>query len=103
MAGSEELEQTTFTAMRQASREDYQKIGRHSLAYLSELPGRILTHLELLSGATGGYAVARLPHSAPSATAGTTSTWPARCSTTLATPWLARITRSSPRRSSSPS
>ena len=68
MAGSEELEQTTFTAMRQASREDYQKIGRHSLAYLSELPGRILTHLEILSGDTGGYAVDRLTHSLQSAT-----------------------------------
>ncbi len=68
MAGSEDLEQTTFTAMRQASREDYQKIGRHSLAYLSELPGRILTHLEILSGDTGGYAVDRLTHSLQSAT-----------------------------------
>jgi predicted HD phosphohydrolase len=60
--------ETTFTAMRDATREDYQKIGRHSLEFFSGLPGRILTHLRLLSGDTGGYAVDRLTHSLQSAT-----------------------------------
>ena len=68
MAGQEELEGTTFTAMRQASREDYQKIGQHSLAYFNELPRRVLKHLEILAGDTGGYAVDRLTHSLQSAT-----------------------------------
>ena len=68
MAGREELEGTTFTAMRQASREDYQKIGQHSLAYFDGLPRRVLTHLEILAGDTGGYAVDRLTHSLQSAT-----------------------------------
>jgi predicted HD phosphohydrolase len=68
MAGQEELEGTTFTAMRQASREDYLKIGQHSLAYFSELPRRVLKHLEILAGDTGGYAVDRLTHSLQSAT-----------------------------------
>ena len=63
MSGKVELEQTTFTAMRQASREDYQTIGRHSLALFEDLPRRVLAHLELLVGDTGGYAVDRLTHS----------------------------------------
>ena len=60
--------QTTFTAMRDASREDYQLIGRHSLEFFSGLPDRVLTHLRLLEGDTGGYAVDRLTHSLQTAT-----------------------------------
>ena len=60
--------QTQFTAMRDATREDYQQIGRHSLAFFQGLPDRILTHLKLLSGDTGGYAVDRLTHSLQTAT-----------------------------------
>lgn len=60
--------ETTFTAMRDATREDYRKIGRHSLEFFSGLPDRILTHLALLEGDTGGYAVDRLTHSLQSAT-----------------------------------
>jgi len=59
---------TTFTAMRDATREDYAKIGRHSLEFFQGLPGRVLCHLELLRGDTGGYAVDRLTHSLQSAT-----------------------------------
>jgi predicted HD phosphohydrolase len=54
--------------MRDATREDYQKIGRHSLEFFSGLPDRILAHLRLLEGDTGGYAVDRLTHSLQSAT-----------------------------------
>ncbi len=53
---------TTFTAMRDATREDYQRIGRHSAEFFAGLPDRILTHLALLAGDTGGYAVDRLTH-----------------------------------------
>jgi predicted HD phosphohydrolase len=60
--------ETQFTAMRDATREDYQLIGRHSLEFFSGLPGRILTHLKLLAGDTGGYAVDRLTHSLQTAT-----------------------------------
>ena len=60
--------QTTFTAMRDASREDYRIIGRHSLEFFQGLPDRILTHLRLLEGDTGGYAVDRLTHSLQTAT-----------------------------------
>ena len=59
---------TTFTAMRDATREDYQTIGRHSLEFFQGLPDRILRHLSLLSGDTGGYAVDRLTHSLQTAT-----------------------------------
>ncbi len=62
------LEPTTFTAMRDGTREDYQLIGRHSLEFFAGLPDRILKHLRLLEGDTGGYAVDRLTHSLQSAT-----------------------------------
>ncbi len=61
-------QQTSFTAMRDASREDYQIIGRHSLEFFTGLPDRILGHLKLLAGDTGGYAVDRLTHSLQTAT-----------------------------------
>ena len=58
-----ERRNTTFTAMRAATREDYQVIGRHTLAFIQGLPDRVLAHLRLLAGDTGGYAVDRLTHS----------------------------------------
>jgi len=59
---------TAFTAMRDATHEDYQVIGRQSVEYFLGLPDRILTHLRLLGGDYGGYAVDRLTHSLQSAT-----------------------------------
>ena len=59
---------TTFTAMRDATREDYQIIARYDAEFFSGLPDRILEHLRLLSGTTGGYAVDRLTHSLQTAT-----------------------------------
>jgi predicted HD phosphohydrolase len=58
----------SVTAMRNATRADYQIIQRHSLEFFQGLPDRILTHLQLLEGDTGGYAVDRLTHSLQSAT-----------------------------------
>ena len=60
--------QTTFTAMRDASRDDYQKIAEHTGEFFRGLPGRILDHVRLLEGDTGGYAVDRLTHSLQTAT-----------------------------------
>jgi len=60
--------QTNFTAMRDGTREDYALIGRHSLECFAGLPDRVLTHLSLLAGDTGGYAVDRLTHSLQTAT-----------------------------------
>jgi predicted HD phosphohydrolase len=59
---------TTFTAMRDATKEDYDVILRHSAEFVAGLPDRVLTHLSLLGGNAGGYAVDRLTHSLQSAT-----------------------------------
>jgi predicted HD phosphohydrolase len=59
---------TTFTRMVDATREDYQIIARHGAAFVKGLSDRILAHLELLAGDTGGYAVDRLTHSLQTAT-----------------------------------
>ena len=59
---------THFAAMRDATRDDYQIIGRHAFQFIKALPDRVLTHLKLLAGDTGGYAVDRLTHSLQTAT-----------------------------------
>jgi predicted HD phosphohydrolase len=61
-------QQTSFTRMTDATAEDYAVIARHSLGFTQELPDRILRHLALLGGDTGGYAVDRLTHSLQTAT-----------------------------------
>jgi predicted HD phosphohydrolase len=66
--GTEKPVQTTFTAMRDASSEDYKLIGRHSFDFFQGLPERVLNHLRILAGDTGGYAVDRLTHSLQTAT-----------------------------------
>jgi predicted HD phosphohydrolase len=60
--------QTSFTAMRDATRDDYQIIGRHSRGFFADLPDRVLSHLSILATDTGGYAVDRLTHSLQTAT-----------------------------------
>ena len=59
---------TTFTRMQDATAEDYAYIARHSLEFARGLPTRVLSHLQILAGETGGYAVDRLTHSLQSAT-----------------------------------
>jgi predicted HD phosphohydrolase len=59
---------TTFTRMQDATSDDYEIIGRHSLEFFGGLPDRILAHLRLLDSDTGGYAVTRLTHSLQTAT-----------------------------------
>ena len=54
---------TTFTAMRHATREDYQVIARYEARFSAGLADRVLDHLRLLAGTSGGYAVDRLTHS----------------------------------------
>src|SRR4030095_11904581 len=41
---------------------------QHSLEFFTKLPARVLEHLRLLAGDTGGYAVDRLTHSLQTAT-----------------------------------
>src|SRR5690242_6378225 len=60
--------ETTFTRMIDATADDYGVIARHSLGFQEHLPDRVLAHLKLLAGDTGGYAVDRLTHSLQTAT-----------------------------------
>src|SRR5215813_9356812 len=60
--------ETSFTRMVDATATDYAKIARHSLDFQQQLPDRILRHLALLGGDTGGSAVDRLTHSLQAAT-----------------------------------
>jgi predicted HD phosphohydrolase len=62
------MPQTSFTKMTDATSEDYQVIAAHSVAFMQGLPDRVLGHLRLLGGDTGGYAVDRLTHSLQTAT-----------------------------------
>jgi predicted HD phosphohydrolase len=59
---------TSFTRMSDATAEDYAEIARHSLGFQHGLSDRVLAHLRLLAGDTGGYAIDRLTHSLQSAT-----------------------------------
>src|SRR6266581_933875 len=54
---------TSFTRMVDATPEDYGVIARHALGFQQGLPDRVVHHLALLAGDTGGYAVDRLTHS----------------------------------------
>ena len=63
-----EHDQASFTAMRDGTSEDYQIIERHNEEFSSGQADRVLTHLRLLAGDTGGFAVDRLTHSLQTAT-----------------------------------
>lgn len=65
---AKETRQTTFTRMQDATQDDYQIVGSHAMHFMAGLAGRVLAHLELLAGDTGGYAVDRLTHSLQTAT-----------------------------------
>ena len=57
-----------FHAMTEGTLDDWMTIGRASNAYALELPTRIISHLKLLQGDCGGFAVDRLEHSLQTAT-----------------------------------
>jgi predicted HD phosphohydrolase len=59
---------TTFTRMQDATADDYRVVGEHGVRFMAGLPDRVLDHLRLLAGDTGGYAVDRLTHSLQTAT-----------------------------------
>ncbi len=63
-----DAESTTFTRMQDATREDYSMIAAQGVAWNKGLADRVLGHLELLAGESGGYGVDRLTHSLQSAT-----------------------------------
>jgi predicted HD phosphohydrolase len=61
-------ERATFTSMDASTAEDWKVISSHFLPYASKLPDRVLSHLSLLEGDCGGFAVDRLTHSLQTAT-----------------------------------
>ena len=60
--------QATFTEMLNGTAEDYAIIGEHASEFAQNLPNRILDHLSILKGDTGGFAVDRFTHCLQTAT-----------------------------------
>ena len=58
----------TFKTMADSSQEEWQLIAANNGEFSRGLPDRVLTHLKLLDGDFGGFAVDRLEHSLQSAT-----------------------------------
>ncbi len=58
----------TFTRLQDSTKEDFEVILPHEIAYASGLADRILGHLKLLDGDLGGYPVNRYRHSLLAAT-----------------------------------
>lgn len=56
-----------FKAMAESTQEDWMKIASAAQAFNKDLPNRVLTHLKLLEGDCGGFAVDRMEHSLQSA------------------------------------
>jgi predicted HD phosphohydrolase len=65
---TEELESATFTRMVDGKPEEWAIVFRHSAPFQARLADRVLDHLRLLGGDSGGYAVDRLEHSLQTAT-----------------------------------
>ncbi len=63
-----EEERATFHAMTEGTAEDWAKIYKAAQSFGRGLVPRVLTHLKLLEGDSGGFAVDRLTHSLQSAT-----------------------------------
>jgi len=57
-----------FTAMHEATAQDYEIIGRHEEVFAAGLADRVLAAVAALGNSVGGYAVSRLEHSLQSAT-----------------------------------
>ena len=53
----------TFTKMSQSTAEDWAIIVPEQMEFFKKLPDRILSHMELLAGDYGGFAIDRLQHS----------------------------------------
>ena len=68
MSETVERPQATFTSMENSTKEDWDIIGAEAAGYSAELPDRVLDHLRLLAGDTGGFPVTRLEHSLQTAT-----------------------------------
>lgn len=64
----EQAIRATFTNMEHSTEAEWKLIAGEYVPYANALPDRILTHLKLLSGDYGGFAVDRMTHSLQTAT-----------------------------------
>lgn len=68
MADGDTHDRAKFTAMTEGTPEDWQAIGRASVAHRGQHVDRILSHFRLLDNDYGGFNVDRLEHSLQTAT-----------------------------------
>ena len=68
MADGEVQAQAKFTAMVDGTQEDWMAIVQAAGPFNRELPDRLISHLNMLKGDSGGYPVDRLEHSLQTAT-----------------------------------
>lgn len=61
-------QRATFKSMRTSTKRDWDIITTRYVPFARELPDRVLAHLKMLGGDTGGFAVDRLQHSLLTAT-----------------------------------
>jgi predicted HD phosphohydrolase len=57
-----------FHAMTESTQQDWKSIAKASFEFRRALPDRLITHLKMLEGDAGGFAVDRLEHSLQTAT-----------------------------------
>ena len=65
---SPQTESAKFHAMTEGTAEDWAIIGKSMAPFVRDLPNRVLSHLKMLDGDCGGFAVDRLEHSLQTAT-----------------------------------
>jgi hypothetical protein len=57
-----------FKSMKESTKADWDIIASHHRPFAAALPDRVIGHLKLLGGDSGGFAVDRLQHSLLTAT-----------------------------------
>lgn len=68
MSDEEERKRARFAAMTDGTLDDWKIIGAQAEQFARKLPDRLIEHLNLLGGDSGGFAVDRLEHSLQTAT-----------------------------------
>lgn len=68
MGSHEEANRAAFTSMEASTVDDWKIISDRLVTFAGKLPDRVLSHLRLLDGDFGGFAVDRLTHSLQTAT-----------------------------------
>jgi len=63
-----DMPRARFHSMRDGTKEDWDRISQAMKPFIIELPDRVLTHLKMLQGDCGGFAIDRLEHCLQTAT-----------------------------------